>query len=682
MQIAMKLLAKAIAEKQYILDLDAHDIRSIITSTVDRLIAHGAIPAEAADRAVNALVAREDVVSTAIGNSVAIPHAYLDECPQPVIAFVRLKRPVNLGAPDGRPTRFLFFLLGPPGAAETHLDLLAHIARLMADQEFRFDAQQARNDQDLLDALQRATARTTPSVRPKLAPDDGLVRTGRFMGGIVDDIRRRLPHYSSDFRDGLSAKCVGSTIFLYFACLAPAITFGGVMAVQTGGHIGAVEMLVATAICGAIYALVAGQPLIILGGIGPVLIFTAVLYRSCVDLSLPFLPVYAWVGIWSALMLLILAVTDASYLMRYFTRFTDETFAALVSLIFIYEAVRALVAIFRDLEVNTQHDTALLTLLLALGTFYIAMTLSGMRRSRYLLPKLREFLADFGLTIALAAMTLVAVLLREVDLNVLDAPETIDTTSGRPWLVNLFDLPAWVYVATLIPAALITVLMFLDQNITVRLINSPDHKLRKGAAYHLDLAVIGVLMGACSIFGLPWLVAATVRSLNHVRSLATSEEVTSAGGTHDRILHVRETRVTGLAIHILIGLSLLLLPLLKTIPMAVLYGIFLFMGVVSMSGNQFFERLRLWAMETASYPSTHYIRRVPTWVIHKFTLIQLVCLIVLWVVKASAWAIVFPLFIALTVPVRLLLNRFFDPRHLEALDAEEVPDDEATHWAA
>ena len=51
--------------------------------------------------------------------------------------------------------------------------------------------------------------------------------------------------------------------------------------------------------------------------------------------------------------------------------------------------------------------------------------------------------------------------------------------------------------------------------------------------------------------------------------------------------------MTGLAIHLLIGLSILLLPLLKMVPMAVLYGLFLFMGVVSMAGNQFFERLDL-----------------------------------------------------------------------------------------
>jgi len=91
-----------------------------------------------------------------------------------------------------------------------------------------------------------------------------------------------------------------------------------------------------------------------------------------------------------------------------------------------------------------------------------------------------------------------------------------------------------------------------------------------------------------------WMFSATVRSLNHVRSLATMEEVIrSDGGKHERILHVRENRLTGLTIHLLVGLSVLLLAYLSFIPMAVLYGLFLFMGIVSLQGNQFFERVSL-----------------------------------------------------------------------------------------
>jgi hypothetical protein len=132
----------------------------------------------------------------------------------------------------------------------------------------------------------------------------------------------------------------------------------------------------------------------------------------------------------------------------------------------------------------------------------------------------------------------------------------------------------------------------------------------------------------------------------------------------------------------LVGASLLLLPLLKLIPMAVLYGVFLYMGVVSMKGNQFFERLNLWPMDSSLYPSTHYIRRVRLWVIHAFTGIQLFCLGLLWFVKQgpSMIAIFFPMFIALLVPVRFALSRIFTQEDLANLDAEETPEQEETHW--
>ena len=367
--------------------------------------------------------------------------------------------------------------------------------------------------------------------------------------------------------------------------------------------------------------------------------------------------------------------------MRFFTRFTDEIFAALISIIFIYEAIKALVHIFADLDVHQHHDTALLSLLLAFGTYYIAMSLSQFRRSRYLFTWTREFLADFGPTIAIASMTLVAVWLHEVFLDVLPTPKSFGTTNGRPWMIDIFAAPMWVRIATIGPAMLLAVLVFLDQNITARLVNSPDHKLHKGEAYHLDLGVVGFLIGACSLVGLPWLVAATVRSLNHVRSLATVEEVVSKNGeTRERVIHVRENRLTPLAIHLLIGVSLVLLPLLRVVPMAVLYGLFLYMGIVSMTGNQFFDRLKLWFMDSSLYPTTHYIRRVPNWTIHKFTTLQLVCLSVLWIVKTSVLGLLFPLFIAVLVPVRFIASRFFTPEHLVALDSEEDPEEEETHW--
>ena len=84
--------------------------------------------------------------------------------------------------------------------------------------------------------------------------------------------------------------------------------------------------------------------------------------------------------------------------MRFFTRFTDEIFAALISIIFIYAAIEKLAEEFEDMELAEHHATAVLTLLLALGTLYVAHVLSRFRKSRYLSPWTREFLSDFGPT--------------------------------------------------------------------------------------------------------------------------------------------------------------------------------------------------------------------------------------------------------------------------------------------
>ncbi len=131
---------KTLVNGPVFLDLQAKDIRTAIEKTVDRLIDGGHLSGALRDRVLRALLTREIEASTAIGASVAVPHAHLDILPKPVVAFVRLASPIDLKAADGTPTRFLFVLLGPTGMAEDHLRTLMKIARLMQDDEFRHAA--------------------------------------------------------------------------------------------------------------------------------------------------------------------------------------------------------------------------------------------------------------------------------------------------------------------------------------------------------------------------------------------------------------------------------------------------------------------------------------------------------------------------------------------------------------
>ena len=85
--------------------------------------------------------------------------------------------------------------------------------------------------------------------------------------------------------------------------VAPAIGFGALFGVATKGAIGTMEMVGSTAMCGVIYALFAAQPLTIIGSTGPVLAFVATLVKLAEEMGLPFLPLYAWTGIWTSAIL-------------------------------------------------------------------------------------------------------------------------------------------------------------------------------------------------------------------------------------------------------------------------------------------------------------------------------------------------------------------------------------------
>merc|ERR1712038_1169199 len=122
--------------------------------------------------------------------------------------------------------------------------------------------------------------------------------------------------------------------------------------------------------------------------------------------------------------------------------------------------------------------------------------------------------------------------------------------------------------------------------------------------------VVGLMMGVCSLFGLPWCVAATVLCPGHVDSLKKDSE-SNAPGELPQFLGVREQRITGICVFLLVGLSTQLAPILKLIPMPVLYGVLMYMGVNTLRGMQFIDRLALMLMPTRHQPGTCLLASKP-----------------------------------------------------------------------
>lgn len=173
----------------------------------------------------------------------------------------------------------------------------------------------------------------------RVREDSGLTRTGRLFGGLINDLKRKQPFYLSDFKDALNLQCVASWIFLYFACLSPIITFGGLLSQATGKNMAAMESLVSGFVCGMGYGFFSGQPLTILGSTGPVLVFETIVYDFCLETDWDYMTFRFWIGTWIAIILLILTAIDASAAVCYITRFTEENFACLIAFIFIYKVI-------------------------------------------------------------------------------------------------------------------------------------------------------------------------------------------------------------------------------------------------------------------------------------------------------------------------------------------------------
>ena len=97
----------------------------------------------------NNLLARERLGSTALGEGIAIPHCRLSHCESPVVTLITLATPVDFDAADGQPVDILFLLLVPEEATQEHLDILAALAGLLNNPEFREALRTASNDEEL-----------------------------------------------------------------------------------------------------------------------------------------------------------------------------------------------------------------------------------------------------------------------------------------------------------------------------------------------------------------------------------------------------------------------------------------------------------------------------------------------------------------------------------------------------
>ncbi|XP_068045140.1 solute carrier family 4 member 11 isoform X2 [Anomalospiza imberbis] len=644
------------------------------------------------------------------------------------VCISRLERPQNWGE-NSCEVRFVILVLAPPKmkSTKTATEVGRTFATMFSDITFRQKLLETKTEEEFKEALVHQRHLLTVANQRPSGMKDGHKSHGNkqlklhdFLSigkGISDDIARRFPVYALDFTDGIigNNKAIGkyitTMIFLYFACLLPSIAFGSLNDENTRGAIDVRKTIFGQCIGGLLYALFSGQPLVVLLTTAPLALYINVIQGICDDYNLDFSAFYAWIGLWNSFFLVIYSLFNFSLLMKLFKRSTEEIIALFISITFVLDAIKGIVKVFKKyyhhghtgdgksradaipgLGINTTflmnssvsenqtctHDghygreTAVLSLMLMLGTLWLGHTLYQFKKSPYLHARVREILSDCALPISVLTFSVVgSYIFKEIEMSKFN----YNASDSLFVLAPVQSLSIGSVMSAMGLGFLLSMLFFIEQNIVASLTNAPENRLVKGTAYHWDLLLVALINTGLSVFGLPWIHAAFPHSPMHVRALAYVEERVESGHIYETIVSVKETRLTSLIANFLVGLSLLLLPFpLQWIPKPVLFGLFLYIALTSIDGNQLFERVALLLKEQTAYPPTHYIRRVPQRKIHYFTGLQVLQLLILCGFGMSPlpyMKMIFPLIMIGMIPIRYnLLPRIIEAKYLDAMDAE------------
>ncbi|KAL3878327.1 hypothetical protein ACJMK2_030690 [Sinanodonta woodiana] len=628
------------------------------------------------------------------------------------VGIARLRHPANLG-PTCQEVHFVIVVLTPTKAKRTKNDLETGrtFATIFSDRDIRMQLLDAVNEAEFTKILEMHTNSMIGRMTflEEKHPNFNLHNERRsscwFMSGIIGDLKRRVPHYWSDFRDGVVGpksiqKTMSTSLFLYFACLIPSIAFGVLNSENTNGELDVEKVLYSQTFGGLVFAVLGGTPQVVLLTTAPLALYTKIIYSISEDFELDFQGMLSCVGLWNSFFLFMYGLFNLSTIMKWSTRSTEEIFALFISIAFCVAAITNTVNNFddhynipacREMTSNTnsvklymnssdirgnvtvtvcQRDVSLLYLLLLLGTLWLGVTIFNFTKTPYLNAGKREMLADYALPVSVIIMSIIgAIGFRDVSMRKsFESRRTEKIFQTAPF----WDLSPGAVFGAMGLGLCLSLLFFMDQNIASALVNAPHNKIKKGTAYHWDLLIIGVINGVLSLFAFPWIHAALPHSPLHVRALADVEERVDQGHIYQIVVKVRETRMTSIISTVMIGLSLLILPYLAYIPTPVLYGLFLYLAFTALNGNQLFERIMLLITEQSAYPPNHYIRRVPQRKMHMLTVLQLLQLTALCGFGFAPYPYLkmfFPVLIFLLIPLRhIAIPHIIPPKYLRALD--------------
>ncbi|KAJ6675045.1 ANION EXCHANGE PROTEIN [Salix viminalis] len=336
--------------------------------------------------------------------------------------------------------------------------------------------------------------------------------------GIKNDLRGRLRCYKQDWTSGLKSgyRILAPTTYIFFASAIPVISFGEQLERNTDGVLTAVQTLASTAVCGIIHSIIGER---------------ADLGRGL------FLAWTGWVCVWTALLLLLLAVLGACSIINRFTRIAGELFGLLIAMLFMQQAIKGLVDEFRipqrenpkliEFIPSWRFANGMFALVLSFGLLLTGLRSRKARSWRYGSGWLRSLIADYGVPLMVVVWTAVSYIPTG------NVPKGIPRRlfSPNPWspgaydnwtvIKDMLDVPIFYIIGAFVPATMIAVLYYFDHSVASQLSQQKEFNLRKPSSYHYDLLLLSFLTLMCGLLGIPPSNGVIPQSPMHTKSLAT-----------------------------------------------------------------------------------------------------------------------------------------------------------------
>ncbi|KAH8882750.1 hypothetical protein GQ53DRAFT_883900 [Thozetella sp. PMI_491] len=496
----------------------------------------------------------------------------------------------------------------------------------------------------------------------------------RLFRGMINDIRRRAPYYWSDWTDAWNYRVVPATVYMYFANILPALAFSLDMFTKTNMSYGVNEVLLASVLGSVVFALLACQPLVIVGVTGPITVFNYTVFDIMSPTGTNYLGFMTWIGLWALVFHWILAITNSCNLLRYVTRFPCDIFGFYVAFIYLEKGVQVL-------ERLGDEEPFYLSVMVSLLVFMVAYICGELGHGSLFKHPIRVFLKDYGTPLTVVFFTGFVHIgkMKSIALENLPTSTAFFPTPERGWLVDFWNVRvADVFLA--IPfAILLTILFWFDHNVSSLIAQGTEFPLKKPAGFHWDIFLLGLTTGVAGLLGIPFPNGLIPQAPFHTESLCVTavvkdEEESGESKGHFSIkpTHVVEQRVSNLAQGLLtLGtMSGPLLVVLHLIPQGVLAGLFFIMGFQALEANGITAKLLFLCRDITLTSGGHPLKQIPRRsAVWWFVGIEILGFAATFAITQTVAAVGFPVFILALIPVRaMLLPRWFSAHELSILD--------------